>query len=58
MYITRYQINKPKIVRLLKFKFLNVIKLNFNGGQFKKKIINIDYFKKLQIKFEIKIGKH
>ena len=47
MYITTYQINKPKIVRFLKFKFLTIIKLNFNGGQFYKKILNFDYFKKL-----------
>ena len=37
MYITTYQINKPKVVRFLKFKFLFIIKLNFNGGQFKNK---------------------
>ena len=37
MYITTNQINKPKIVRFLKFKFLTIIKLNFNGGQFYKK---------------------
>ena len=47
MYITTYQINKPKIVRFLKFKFQIIIKLNFNGGQFYKKILNFDYFKKL-----------
>ena len=47
MYITTYQINKPKIVWFLKFKFLTIIKLNFNGGQFYKKILNFDYFKKL-----------
>ena len=45
MYITTYQINKPKIVQFLKFKFLTIIKLNFNGGQFYKKILNFDYFK-------------
>ena len=38
MYITTYQINKPKMVWFLKFKFLIIIKLNFNGGQFYKKI--------------------
>ena len=62
MYITTYQINKPKIVRFLKFKFPIIIKLNFNGGQFYKKILNFDYFKKLwilhKIKFEIKNGEH
>ena len=47
MYITTYQINKPKIVRFLKFKFLFMIKLNFNGGQFNKKILKSEYFKKL-----------
>ena len=39
MYITTYQINKAKIVQFLKFKFLTLIKLNFNGGQFYKKNI-------------------
>ena len=47
MYITTNQINKPKIVRFLKFKFLIVIKLDFNKGQFYKKILNFDNFKKL-----------
>ena len=45
MYITMYQINKPKIVPFLKFKFLTIIKLNFNGGQFYNKILNFDYLK-------------
>ena len=62
MYITTYQINKPKIVQFLKFKFLSIIKLNFNGGQFYKKILNFDYFKKIEIlhkiKFEIYNGVH
>ena len=30
-------ITKPKMVRFLKIKFLIIIKLNFNGGQFYKK---------------------
>ena len=47
MYITTYKINKPKNVQFLKFKFLTIIKLNFNGGQFNKKILNFDDFKKL-----------
>ena len=47
MYISTYQINKPKIVRFLKFKFSIIIKLKFNGGQFYEKILNFDYFKKL-----------
>ena len=62
MSITTYQINKPKIVQFLKFKFLSIIKLNFNGSQFYKKILNFDYFKKMEIlhkiKFEIKNGEH
>ena len=37
MYIATYQINKPKIVQFLKFKFLTKLKINFNGGQFYKK---------------------
>ena len=47
MYIKTYQINKPKMVRFFKFKFLIIIKLNFNGDQFYKKILKFDYFKKL-----------
>ena len=35
------------MVWFLKFKFLFIIKLNFNGGQFYKKKFNSDYFKKL-----------
>ena len=62
MYITTYQINKPKNVQFLKFKFQTIIKLNCNGGQFYKKILNFDYFKKMeilhQIKLEIKNGEH
>ena len=54
--------NKPKIVRFLKFKFLFIIKLNFNGGQFNKKILNSDYFKNCKfcrcIKLKIKNDKH
>ena len=30
-------INKPKMVRFLKIKFLIILKLNFKGGQFNKK---------------------
>ena len=33
--------NKPKMVRFLKFKFLFILKLNFNGGQFYKKYQNL-----------------
>ena len=62
MYITTYQINKPKIVQFLKFKFLTIIKLNFNRGQFYKKKLNFDCIKKMEIlhniKFEIKNGEH
>ena len=48
------------MVRFLKFKFLiTILKLNFNGGQFYKKILNFGYFKKWEkihnkiVKFEI-----
>ena len=45
------------MARFLKFKFLFIFKLNFNGGQFYKKTLNFDYFKICQncieIKFEI-----
>ena len=47
MYIAMYQTNsKPKMVQFLKFKFLIIIKLNFNGDQFYNKMLNFDYFKK------------
>ena len=29
---------KPKMTQFLKYKFLMTLKLNFNGGQFKKKL--------------------
>ena len=44
---------KPKMARFLKFKFLVILKLNFNGGQFKKYILNFGYFEKLLI-FQLK----
>ena len=47
MYTTTYQINKPKIVQFLKFKFLIIIKWNFNGGQFNKKNIKFWLFQKI-----------
>ena len=34
------------MVRFKKIKFLSILKLNFNGGQFYKKILNFDYFEK------------
>ena len=46
MYITTYQIKKPKNVQFLKFKFLTIIKLIFNRGQFYKKILKFDDFQK------------
>ena len=49
---TTYQINKPKIVWFLWFKFLIIIKLNFNGDQFYKKI-KFWLFKKIVIFAEI-----
>ena len=46
MYITTYQINKPKIVQFLKFKFLTIIKLNFNGGlSYKNKLEMVRFLK-------------
>ena len=39
-------IKKAIMARFLKFKFLFLYKLNFNGGQFYKKTLNFDYFKK------------
>ena len=47
MYIAMYQINKPKMVRFLNFKFLIIIKLNFNGDQFYKKNVKFWLFQKI-----------
>ena len=47
--LSDFKLNKPKIARFLKFKFLFIFKLNFNGSLFYKKILNFDYFKKLLI---------
>ena len=48
------------MAQFLKFKFLIVLKFNFKGGQFYKKIFNLDYYKKLKffsyIQFEIENG--
>ena len=46
-FLVNFSINKPKMARFLKFKFLIILKLNFNGGQFYKNILNFGYFKKL-----------
>ena len=50
------------MVRFLKIKFLIMLKLNFNGGQFNKKILNSDYLKNCKfcrcIKLKIKNGEH
>ena len=35
--LNEFKLNKPKMVRFLKIKFLIILKLNFNGGQFYKK---------------------
>ena len=37
------------MARFIKFKFQTILKLNFNGGQFYKKIKNFGYYKKLLI---------
>ena len=37
MSLSNFSINKPKMVRFLKIKFLILLKLTFNGGQFYKK---------------------
>ena len=39
------QSTNPKMVSLKKIKFLNIIKLNNNWGQFYKNTLNYDYFK-------------
>ena len=45
--LVNFSINKPKMVQFLKIKFQIILKLNFNGGQFYKKVLNFGYFKKL-----------
>ena len=49
--------NKSKMVQILKIKFPIILKLNNNGGQFYKKILNFGYFQNckfcINIKFEI-----
>ena len=35
------------MVQFLKIKFLIILKLNYNEGQFYKNILNFEYFKKL-----------
>ena len=47
MSLSKFSIKKAKLARFLKFKFQIILKLNFNGGQFYKKILNFDYLKKL-----------
>ena len=44
-----FSINKPKMVRFLKIKFLIILKLKYNRGQFYTKILNFDYLKNLEI---------
>ena len=63
MFITMYQINKPKNVSFFKFKFLIIMKLNFNGDQFyykKNEILIISKNCKFcrNIKFVIENGEH
>ena len=48
-----YQIKKPKMARFLKFKFLIIIKLNFNGGQFYEKNVKFWLFQKIENLAEI-----
>ena len=43
--LSDFKLNKPIVARFLKFKFLFIYKLNFNGGQFYKKTLNFDYLK-------------
>ena len=44
--LSDFKLNKPIMARFLKFKFLFIYKLNFKRGQFYKKTLNFDYFKK------------
>ena len=44
--LSDFKLNKPLMARFLKFKFLFIYKLNFKRGQFYKKTLNFDYFKK------------
>ena len=60
--LSEFKLNKPKMVRFFKIKFLTILKLKYNVGQFYTKILNFDYFKKMEIlhkiKFDIKNGEH
>ena len=49
-----FSIDKSKMARFVKFKFLITLKLSFNGGQVYKEYKNFGYFKKLK-KFVIKL---
>ena len=51
--LSEFKLNKPKMAQFLKFKFLIILKLNFNGGQFYKNILNFGYFKKI-VNFAVK----
>ena len=53
MYITTFQINKPKMVRFKKIKILIILKLNFKGGQFYEKNIKILFLQKI-VNFVVK----
>ena len=44
------------MVRSLKFKFLIILKLNFNEGQIYKKMSNFDYFKNWNFFSYVKVG--
>ena len=62
MSLSKFSINKQKMARFLKFKFLIILKLNFNGGQFYKKKYQIFVISKnckfgSETKFEIANGK-
>ena len=47
MSLSKFSINKPKMAWFLKFKFLILLKINFNGGQFYIKIKKFDFYKKM-----------
>ena len=54
--LSEFKLNKTKMVRSLKIKFLIISKLNFNEGQIYKKISNFDYFKNWKFFSYIKVG--
>ena len=56
--LSEFKLNKPKMVRFLKIKFLIILRLNFNRGQFYKKYeilvntTNCNFFSYIKLEIE------